>query len=87
MRRSAHLRPIDVAADVPFPTINTTPLIDLMLVLLVMFIISIPIATHKVPLDLPPPIPGQKIRRPFIVSISTRRASCSGTGGRSPMPL
>lgn len=35
------------------PMINTTPLIDLMLVLLVMFIISIPIATHKVPLDLP----------------------------------
>ena len=58
MRRSTHLRPIDVAADEPFPTINTTPLIDLMLVLLVMFIISIPIATHKVPLDLPPPIPG-----------------------------
>ncbi len=35
------------------PTINTTPLIDLMLVLLVMFIVSIPVATHKVPLDLP----------------------------------
>ncbi|HEV2865632.1 MAG TPA: biopolymer transporter ExbD, partial [Allosphingosinicella sp.] len=33
--------------------INTTPLIDLMLVLLVMFIVSVPIATHKVPLDLP----------------------------------
>ncbi|HEV2865947.1 MAG TPA: biopolymer transporter ExbD, partial [Allosphingosinicella sp.] len=35
------------------PMINTTPLIDLMLVLLVMFIVSVPIATHKVPLDLP----------------------------------
>ena len=53
MRRMHHLRPIDVAAAEPFPTINTTPLIDLMLVLLVMFIISIPIATHQVPLDLP----------------------------------
>ena len=58
MRRNIYLRPIDVAAAEPFPTINTTPLIDLMLVLLVMFIISIPIATHKVPLDLPPPNPG-----------------------------
>ena len=33
--------------------INTTPLIDVMLVLLIMFIITIPMATHKVPLDLP----------------------------------
>jgi biopolymer transport protein ExbD len=30
----------------PEPLINTTPLIDLMLVLLVMFIVSVPIATH-----------------------------------------
>ena len=44
--------------------INTTPLIDVMLVLLIMFIITIPMATHKVPLDLPrtaltplPPLP------------------------------
>ena len=37
----------------PLPEMNTTPLIDLMLVLLVMFIVSIPIATHKVPLDVP----------------------------------
>ena len=59
MKRSTHIRPIDIAAAEPFPTINTTPLIDLMLVLLVMFIISIPIATHKVPLELPPPIPGE----------------------------
>jgi biopolymer transport protein ExbD len=36
----------------PAPMMNTTPLIDLMLVLLVMFIVSIPIATHKVPLDV-----------------------------------
>ena len=37
----------------PAPFINTTPLIDLMLVLLVMFIVSIPIATRKLPLDVP----------------------------------
>jgi biopolymer transport protein ExbD len=35
--------------------INTTPLIDVMLVLLIMFIITIQVATHKVPLDLPRP--------------------------------
>jgi biopolymer transport protein ExbD len=33
--------------------INTTPLIDVMLVLLIMFILTVPIQTHKVPLDLP----------------------------------
>ncbi|MEN3950093.1 biopolymer transporter ExbD [Iodidimonas sp. SYSU 1G8] len=33
--------------------INTTPLIDVMLVLLIMFIITIPIQTHAVKLDMP----------------------------------
>src|SRR5258707_3224011 len=34
---------------------NTTPLIDVMLVLLVMLIITIPIQTHAVKLDMPRP--------------------------------
>jgi biopolymer transport protein ExbD len=37
--------------------INMTPLIDVMLVLLVMFIITIPLQTHAVKLDLPKPCP------------------------------
>ena len=41
----------------PVMDINTTPLIDVMLVLLIMFIITIPIQTHAVKLDLPPPNP------------------------------
>ena len=39
----------------PIATINTTPLIDLMLVLLIMFILAVPTATHKVDVDLPRP--------------------------------
>lgn len=35
--------------------VNTTPLIDVMLVLLVMLIITIPIQLHSVNLDMPPP--------------------------------
>jgi biopolymer transport protein ExbD len=35
--------------------INTTPLIDVMLVLLVTLIMSLPIQTHAVKLDMPPP--------------------------------
>ncbi len=50
--------PVAAALYEPGPVINTTPLIDLMLVLLVMFIVSIPVATHKVPLDLPSGDPG-----------------------------
>jgi biopolymer transport protein ExbD len=37
----------------PMLELNTTPLIDVMLVLLIMFIITIPIQSHAVKLDLP----------------------------------
>jgi biopolymer transport protein ExbD len=36
---------------------NMTPLIDVLLVLLIVFIMSIPIATHAVAIDLPTPNP------------------------------
>jgi biopolymer transport protein ExbD len=39
----------------PMMEMNTTPLIDVMLCLLIMFIMSIPVATHSVDIDLPPP--------------------------------
>jgi biopolymer transport protein ExbD len=35
----------------PMSEMNTTPLIDVMLVLLIMFIITIPVATHAVNID------------------------------------
>ncbi|HUD28859.1 MAG TPA: biopolymer transporter ExbD [Novosphingobium sp.] len=37
----------------PMMDMNTTPLIDVMLVLLIMFIITIPVATHSIDIDLP----------------------------------
>jgi len=33
--------------------INTTPLVDVMLVLLIIFLITIPVVIHQVPVDLP----------------------------------
>jgi biopolymer transport protein ExbD len=39
--------------DGPMMEINTTPLIDVMLVLLIMIIMTIPIQTHAVKVDLP----------------------------------
>jgi len=43
----------DNADGEPMLDVNVTPLIDVMLVLLIMFIITIPIQTHAVKLDLP----------------------------------
>jgi biopolymer transport protein ExbD len=48
-------KPRPIVVPEPGPLINTTPLIDLMLVLLVMLMLSIPLATHEMPLDVPPP--------------------------------
>jgi len=43
-----------VRFEQPLGEINTTPLIDVMLVLLVMLILTIPAAVNQVPVDLPP---------------------------------
>jgi biopolymer transport protein ExbD len=43
----------DNAEGEPMIDMNVTPLIDVMLVLLIMFIITIPVQTHAVKLDLP----------------------------------
>ena len=51
----------------PMMDMNTTPLIDVMLVLLIMFIITIPPVTHAVKIDLPvasPPDPNEVIVDP-----------------------
>lgn len=39
----------------PMMEMNTTPLIDVMLCMLIIFILSIPVATHAVNIDLPTP--------------------------------
>jgi biopolymer transport protein ExbD len=46
-------RVISVAEPAPIIDLNTTPLVDVMLVLLIMFIITIPIQTHAVKIDVP----------------------------------
>jgi len=55
--------------------INMTPLIDVMLVLLIMFIITIPIQTHAVKLDLPvdsnaPPPPVEPTKNKVVITQS-----------------
>jgi biopolymer transport protein ExbD len=53
----------------PIVDMNTTPLIDVMLVLLVMLIITIPIQLHAVNLNLPVGTPPPGDAKPEVVSI------------------
>lgn len=39
--------------DAPMADINVTPLVDVMLVLLIVFMITMPVLTHSIPLELP----------------------------------
>ena len=48
---------------------NTTPLIDVMLVLLVMLIITLPTQTHAVKLDMPPPNQKPPLIPPTVVAL------------------
>jgi biopolymer transport protein ExbD len=62
----------------PMMDINMTPLIDVMLVLLIMFIITIPIQTHAVKLDLPidqpnqPPPPIDPVKNKVVVTANSQ---------------
>jgi biopolymer transport protein ExbD len=67
---SMNVGPASGDADV-MVEMNTTPLIDVMLVLLVMLIVTIPIQTHAVKLDLPQnsnPPPNDTVK-PMIVDL------------------
>ena len=66
-------RALRIGQETPIMDINTTPLIDVLLVLLIMFIITIPIQTHAVKLDLSqssdaPPPPVDPIKNKVVVT-------------------
>src|SRR4051812_36870386 len=62
--------------------INTTPLIDLLLVLIVMLILAIPVATHKMPLDLPSVPPPGAVTPPPVHRLDVDAAGRLGWDGR-----
>ncbi|MBM3378808.1 MAG: biopolymer transporter ExbD, partial [Betaproteobacteria bacterium] len=49
--------------------INTTPLIDVMLVMLIMLIITIPIQTHAVKLNMPIGTPPPQVTQPTVIKL------------------
>ena len=86
----------------PMGEMNTTPLIDVMLVLLIMFIVTIPSQTHGVKMDLPTaPVPfqpdavknkivitegGQLLWNGNSVDMPTLRAELAATAAMQPQP-
>ena len=56
--------------DEVLSTINTTPLVDVMLVLLIIFLITIPVVTHTVPVKLPNEIITPTVTKPDNILLS-----------------
>ena len=54
----------------PMAEINTTPLVDVMLVLLVIFIITAPLLTHAIKIDLPQASSQTLPEKPEVISVS-----------------
>ncbi len=63
--------------DVPMSDINTTPLVDVMLVLLIIFLITVPVVVQTVPVKLPNVRYQPTTTKPENVSLSVR----GGPGG------
>jgi len=63
--------------DVPMSDINTTPLVDVMLVLLIIFLIAIPVVVETVPITLPKVAYEPTETKPENVSLTVR----GGPGG------
>jgi len=63
--------------DAPMSDINTTPLVDVMLVLLIIFLITVPVVIQTVPVNLPKVVFEPTTTKPENVSLSVR-----ATGGK-----
>ena len=67
----------DAGEDVPMSDINTTPLVDVMLVLLIIFLITVPVVIQSVPITLPQVRNEPTETKPENVSLTVR----GGAGG------
>ena len=67
--------------DEPMVEVNMTPMIDVMLVLLILFIITIPIQTHAVKLNMPTPSNVQPLKEPDVKRIDVDFDGTIGLNG------
>jgi biopolymer transport protein ExbD len=61
--------------DSPMSDINTTPLVDVMLVLLIIFLITVPVVIQTIPMQLPKVVFEPTTTKPENVSLSVRASS------------
>jgi biopolymer transport protein ExbD len=69
--------PAEEGEDVPMSDINTTPLVDVMLVMLIIFLITVPVVIQTIPVSLPKVQFEPTVTKPENVSLSVR----NGPGG------
>ena len=65
----------DSDEDEVIATINTTPLVDVMLVLLIIFLITIPVVTHTIPVKLP-----NETNKPYVTKPDNINLAVNKTG-------
>ena len=63
---------------------NTTPLIDVMLVMLTLLIITLPIQTHAVKLDMPSPNSPPPAVIPWLTGRAPSARTATAAAGRTP---
>ena len=68
-----HVASSGEAEDEVVSSINTTPLVDVMLVLLIIFLITIPVVTHLVPVDLPKERNQPRVTKKENINLSVAR--------------
>lgn len=78
----SHRKYHENGTDQPMADLNITPLIDVLLVLLVMLMLSIPLATHTVDIDIPPPTAGSE--EPVVNKV---RLNAAGTTFWNNVPM
>ena len=59
--------------DEVISTINTTPLVDVMLVLLIIFLITIPVVTHTIPVKLPSETNKPYVTKPENINLAVNK--------------
>lgn len=67
--------PADGDDEAPMSDINTTPLVDVMLVLLIIFLITVPVVVQTVPLNLPSVVNEPTTTKPENVLLAVREVN------------